>query len=273
MTEPLLQARALRHAYPGAIRALDGVDFDLGRGQLTALLGPNGSGKSSLLRALAGTLRVDQGTVLLEGTPLRSLPPRRRARRIAVVPQVLRSLPQIRVADFVAGGRYPYLRLLRGPGPEDRRIVERSLERADVADLGERLVSELSGGQRQRVLVARALAQEADLLLCDEPTSSLDPEHQIMVLRLLRALADLGHGVLLVSHDFHHAAAYADRVVLLREGRVAAEGTPREVFQPAALEPVYGSGLRYLELDGQPLVVPWDAVGGSTGPSSPAAPR
>ena len=273
-----LTCRGVLHDYPGPLRALDGVDLDLAAGELACVIGPNGSGKSTLLRCLAGLLEPTAGRVAVGGVALDTLDERARARRLAVVPQFLPALHDVEVGDFCLGGRYAHFGRWRGPGPDDRGVVRCALEAADVLDLERRLMSELSGGQRQRVLVARAIAQEAGVLLVDEPTSSLDPAHQLQVFELVvRAVAPSCAGppdrpgerngeraALVVTHDLNLAAQFATRVVLLNCGRVVADGAPAEVIAPDVLEPVYGASLRFGELgDGparRPFVVPWRAA-------------
>lgn len=280
----LLEARGIVHEYPGPIRALDGVDLALAPGDLVAVIGPNGSGKSTLVRILGGLFPPSAGEVRFEGRALASVPPRERARSIAVVPQFLPALPEVRVEDFVASGRYARVARFASATPADHEAVRRGLEQCDAADLADRSMAELSGGQRQRVLLARAVAQEAPVLLIDEPTSGLDPEHQIRILDLAAAIggapngpgaqrgpgaqsgpgvqsganrgarSDAGSGAtpgataraaLIVTHDLNLAGQYASRVVLLDRGRVAAEGPVEAVLRREVLEPVYGSRLHY----------------------------
>ena len=259
----MLAARGLCFDYPGPLRAVDGVDLTVERGELLVALGPNGSGKSTLLKLLGGLLAPTAGEVLLEGLPLAARKPRERARRIAVVPQYLPALFEVSVENFVLGGRYAHLGFWRGARARDREVVRGSLAEADAADLGARLLSELSGGQRQRVLVARALAQEADLLLFDEPTASLDPEHQVRVFELIRELSARGRSAVVATHELNLASQFATRVALLAGGRIVASGSAGEVLRREVLEPVYGENLLYGDApaaDGEgprPLVVPW----------------
>jgi iron complex transport system ATP-binding protein len=194
---------------------------------------------------LAGLRVPSSGGVVLEGTPLGSLRPRERARRIAVVPQYLPSLPEVAVATFVESGRYAHVRGGRGLSLADRETSEQALLACDVSDLAGRTIAELSGGQRQRVLVARAIAQDAPVILVDEPTNALDPEHQIAVFELLARLCAEGRGALVVTHDLNLASQYATRLVLLERGKVAARGVAAEVLRREVLEPVYGAGLHY----------------------------
>jgi len=242
---PILSGRALTYEYPGPVRALRGVDCAFSAGELAFVIGPNGSGKSTLLRLLAGILPPTEGTVTLAGAPLTSYAARDRARRIALVPQYLPALPEVLVADFVLSGRYAHVARWTALGGTDREIAARALADCDAAELACRSMEELSGGQRQRVLLARAVAQEALVLLVDEPTNALDPEHQIQVLDLLARLTCAGRAVAVVSHDLNLASQYATRLVLLDEGRVVADGSPERVLVRATLEPVYGRKLHY----------------------------
>jgi len=253
-----LAARRLGFAYDGGPRAVDGVDLAVEEGELLVVLGPNGSGKSTLLRLLAGLLRPQEGAVLVDGAPVAALAPRERARRLAVVPQALAALPDLSVEAFVLAGRYARMGRWSGARAADRQAVREALEAADVAALGARPLAELSGGQRQCVLVARALAQQAQRLLVDEPTAALDLQHQLRVFELLARLACEGRAVLVVTHDANLASQYASRVALLHGGRLRALGRPDEVLRREVLEPVYGPHLHFGALpDGRPFVLPW----------------
>ena len=256
-----LRARAVEWSWPGDVVALRGVDLTLERGELLAVLGPNGAGKSTLLRALAGLLAVRSGTVELEGRALVAYSPKERARRLAVLLQSLPDLPDVRVSAFVLGGRYAHRRRFGEELDTELEIARAALCSCDVADLADRDMTELSGGQRQRVRIARALAQDADVLLVDEPTHSLDASHQIAVFDLLREQAARGRAVLVVTHDLNLAAQYATRAMVLKDGRVSAQGAIEEVFRPEVLRPVYGEALRFGEIidDGSrvPFVLPW----------------
>ncbi|MDP6408074.1 MAG: ABC transporter ATP-binding protein [Planctomycetota bacterium] len=258
---PLI-GRSLAHEYPGPLRAVDGVDLELAEGELAAVIGPNGAGKSTLLKLLCGLLTPSGGEVLLDGRALGKIGPRERARRVAFVPQALGALPEVAVAHFVLGGRYGHLGRWSRSTPHDLDVVRVAMEQADVAELGERSLTRVSGGQLQRVLVARALAQEAQSLLVDEPTSSLDPEHQLAIFTLLARLAEGGRSVAVVTHDLNLASQFASRIVVLAAGRVVAAGTPDEVLRAEVLEPVYGAHFRYGRLPGRgggerPFVLPW----------------
>ena len=261
----LLAARSVHFEYRAGERALAGVDLQLDAGELVCVLGPNGSGKSTLLKVLNGVLRPTAGAVELDGEPLGRLGARERARRIAAVPQVLAALPDVDVERFVLGGRYPHLGLWGRARAGDREAVRRALSETDAEHWSGRHLGELSGGQCQRVLMARALAQEAELLLFDEPTAALDPEHQVQIFALFRRLVRDGRAALVATHELHLAGRYADRIVLLDGGRVACVGAPDEVLRPERLAPVYGDQLHYgrgpgpAPGDSRPLVVPWPA--------------
>jgi len=268
-----LVARKVGLVYPGPIEAVRDVQLELCSGELVALLGPNGAGKSSLLKLLAGLLAPTSGTVELEGQSLTRLGHRARARSIAVVPQSLQAMPFVDVETFVRQGRYAHQGLLPRSRREDTEAVRRALEEADAGDLAGRALDQLSGGQRQRVLVARALAQEADVLLFDEPTAALDPEHQVRTFDLIARLGCEGRLAVAVTHDLNLASQFATRLVLLQEGRVVADGGVEEVLARDVLEPVYGSNLRYGRLPAprgpgeRPFVVPWLQAEGGDPPS------
>ena len=245
--------------YSGAARlALDGVTLSIPAGCLTAVLGPNGSGKSTLLRALLGASRPSTGTATLGGRDVRAWDRRELAQTVGVVSQSETIAFPITVREMVAMGRFPHLGPLRAEGWRDREAVDKALERCDIGDLRNRQVTTLSGGEFQRVRIARALAQEPRALALDEPTASLDLRHEMSILGLLRDWTDGGMTVLLITHQLNLAARFADRMILLDGGHVAAEGTPSEVFRREILERVYGWPVRVDEdpVTGSLRVVP-----------------
>lgn len=245
--------------YPGARRpALDRVSFEVPEGSLYAVLGPNGSGKSTLMRALLGVLPVESGRALVDGRDARAWARRELARAVGVVPQSEAISFPLTVRELVGMGRYPHLGPLGTEGDRDRRAIARSLEECDVTDLSPRDVTTLSGGELQRVRIARALAQEPSALALDEPTASLDIRHEMAILELLRASADGGKTVLVVTHGLDLAARFADRMLLLAGGRVAAEGPPREVMRSGILGSVYRWPIAVAEdaATGAPRVTP-----------------
>jgi iron complex transport system ATP-binding protein len=245
------------HAGYGRRQVLRGIDLTLAGGDLLALIGPNGSGKTTLLRALAGTLRPRSGAVLLDGTPIGALDARARARRISVVPQTYTTPFAFTAREVVMLGRSPYVDAFGRPSARDRAAVDRALELTECTRLADRSLSELSGGERQRALIAMALAQEGDVLLLDEPTVHLDPAHQRATLELIRRLArQRSVAALAVLHDLNLASALADRVVVMGDGRVVADGPPLEVVSAAMVANVFGPGLVVGTQAGVPFVLP-----------------
>ena len=226
------------------------------RGEWVALIGPNGAGKTTLLRAIAG-LVDHEGRISLLGRPASELNRRERARLLAVVPQAPETPPWLTVAEYVLMGRTPHLGLLAREGDADRDAAARALARLELGPLADRTLGTLSGGERQRVVVARALAQEASIVLLDEPTAALDIGHQQQALELLDDLRG-PDGLTLVAamHDLTLAAQYADRVLLLSDGVIVADGPPVEVLTEAMLAEHYGAAVRVVTVDERLAVLP-----------------
>jgi iron complex transport system ATP-binding protein len=208
-------------------------------GELAVLAGPNGSGKTTLLKTAGGLLPPLAGTVMLGGRDAASLGRRERAAYTAFLFQGALPAWPFTVREFAAQGRFPRTGLFGAEGREDRQAVEEALAEAGLRGLEERPVTELSGGEFQRVLVARAMAQGAALLLLDEPCNNLDPKHRLAVMDLIRRMTRRGTAVLMSLHDLALAARYADRIVLLHRGGIAAMGTPEEALKEEALERVF----------------------------------
>jgi iron complex transport system ATP-binding protein len=241
---------------PAAPDVVSGVDVRVQASEMLALIGPNGSGKSTLLRLLLGALEPRAGSIEFAGRPVRDWPRDELARRIGVVAQTEEFAFPLTVRELVAMGRYPYLGAWRREGAADRAAIDRALDRCDVAALAGRSVLELSGGERQRARLARALAQEPRTLVFDEPTASLDIAHEMSLFELASALRDGGVTIVVVTHNINIAARYADRLVLLHRGAVAATGTAEAVLTRSNIEAVYGWPVRIREEDGSPQVVP-----------------
>lgn len=234
-----LRTQSLHLAY-GDRDIIQDLGIEIPEGKITALLGPNGSGKSTVLKGLSRLLLPRKGVVLLEGKELKTFPPKDLAKRMAVLPQSSETPEGVCVEELVSYGRSPYLNWFGRPGKKDREAVKRAMDLAQVSHLAEFPVSDLSGGQRQRVWIAMALAQETDYLLLDEPTTYLDLEHQQDLLELLRELNSAEkRTVVMVLHDLNQAAAYAHHLLVLKEGRPVAEGSPREVLTPELLKEVF----------------------------------
>jgi iron complex transport system ATP-binding protein len=237
-------------------RLVDGVSLDVAAGEWLCVAGPNGAGKTTLLRALLGIVAA-AGSVEVLGRPLGSLRPRERARLLALVPQVPVVPPGMRVLDYVLLGRTPYLSLLGVERPPDLDAARTSLDRLGLHALAARTVDSLSGGERQRVLVARALAQDAPLLLLDEPTTSLDIGHQQEVLELVDDLRlERGFTVVSTLHDLTLAGQYADRLVLLRDGAIVESGRPADVITTENLSRYYGAHVAVVDGPYGRVIVP-----------------
>jgi iron complex transport system ATP-binding protein len=239
---------------------LQDISLSLASGHLAALVGPNGAGKTTLLRALAGLVPSD-GAIHVGGDALSSLSLRERARRFAYLPQghiVHWPLP---ARDIVALGRYPHgatdpARLTAA----DSEAVLRAMQAADVVEFAARRVTELSGGERSRVALARVLAVEAPVILADEPTSSLDPRHQIDVMKTLRAAADRGTLVVVVTHDLGLAARFADTVLVLSDGRLVSQGAPAEALSEQVMANVFRISAFRAEYRREAVIVPWAEI-------------
>ena len=239
-------AADVRLTYANGVRALDGLNLKVAHGEFLAIIGPNGSGKSSLLRVLTGLQPADSGEILIEGELLANLDARERALRVALVPQSLEVLPGYSVEDFVLMGRYAHLTGWRLFTRHDKEVARDCLGRVNASNFAHRGMNEMSGGERQRVMVARALAQEARTVLLDEPTSALDLAHQLMVYKLIHAMhRDAQRTIVVVTHDLNLASQFAERLVLMKNGRIAADGSPNEVLKREILEDVYGPDLAY----------------------------
>lgn len=224
----------------GARIALRDATFSVRRGEVVGLVGPNGSGKTTAVRVASRSLKPRGGQVLVEGQDPYVLSARHAARLTAVVPQEVAPTFEFTAGELVLMGRTPYLTTFGGGGAHDHRRVREAMETAQIVDLAQRPLHELSGGEKQRVVLAQALAQDAPILLFDEPTTHLDLRHVVQVLETLSALAASGHAILSVFHDLNVASSSCDRLVALEGGRIVADGTPDEVVTPSLLREVYG---------------------------------
>jgi iron complex transport system ATP-binding protein len=241
-------------------RVLNGISLSLSSGHLVALVGPNGAGKTTLLRALAGLI-PSEGAIQVGGEALSSLPLRERAKRFGYLPQGHMVHWPLPARDIVALGRYPHGATdpARLP-PRDAEAVLRAMQAVDVMEFAERRVTELSGGERSRVALARVLAVEAPIILADEPTASLDPRHQIDVMKRLRAAADRGVLVIVVTHDLGLAARFADHVLVLADGRLGAQGAPEQALSEQVMANVFRISAYRAEYQRETVIVPWADV-------------
>ncbi|MEV6951855.1 ABC transporter ATP-binding protein [Streptomyces sp. NPDC051183] len=253
-----LTAENVTLAYDQRVIA-ENLSVEVPDNSFTVIVGPNACGKSTLLRALSRMLKPSAGRVLLDGQAIGSMPAKKVARTLGLLPQSSIAPDGITVADLVSRGRYPHQGLLRQWSAEDERIVNESMASTGVAELADRAVDELSGGQRQRVWIAMALAQQTPLLLLDEPTTYLDIQHQIDVLDLCAELHESqGRTLVAVLHDLNHAARYATHLIAMRGGKVVAEGPPAEVVTAELVEEVFGLRCQIIDdpQTGTPLVIP-----------------
>lgn len=221
------------------VPALDGISLTAGAGALTAVVGPNGSGKSTLVRALLRRIAIERGSIQIDGAALSTLDARQFARAVAVVPQREEPTLPLPVRDFVTLGRHPHRSALGALTKADNLAVDEAVHLAGAEDTLARSTDELSGGEWQRVRIARALAQQAPVMVLDEPTAFLDIAHEMAVFELLDALAHSGRAILLISHQLNLVARFASHIVLLHDGRVAADGTSDDVMRGSVLETVY----------------------------------
>lgn len=238
---PILEARQITYRPPGSRRILlEGLDFTVKTGKLVALIGPNGAGKSTLIRLLLGYLRPDSGEVLLEGRRIEDYKAHERAQKLAYLAQASPIESAYSVLEVVQMGRSPWLPFGRFPGKAEEQSAMEALSYLEISDLAERRFLELSGGEKQLVLFARALTQQTQVLLLDEPTASLDLGHEHRILAMLRELAAEGRSIVLAIHNLNAAAEYCDHLILLDQGRVRVSGEAREVLSNPAIEEAYG---------------------------------
>jgi iron complex transport system ATP-binding protein len=235
----MLSIRSISVNY-GETEIIHDVSFNVESGEVVSLIGPNGAGKTTLIRAISGVLPLRSGSVHVVSGDLSTLSITQRARLLAVVPQARRLPPAYSVQQAVLMGRTPYLGWLGNPSKNDYEKVKWALDRTQITELTERRVEELSGGEQQLVLVARALAQDAPVVLLDEPTAHLDLQHQATILDLVRTLAqERNLAVLMSMHDLNLVSLYSDRIALLGDGHLHAFGTPKEVLIPQLLSDIY----------------------------------
>ena len=253
-----LRAEAVRLAYGDRV-VVDGLDLEVFGGTITAVIGPNGCGKSTLLRALGRLMKTRGGQVLLDGKRIDRMSTRQVATVLGVLPQAPVAPEGLSVADLVARGRHPHQAWYRQWSSDDETAVAEALHWTGMFDLADRPVDELSGGQRQRVWISMALAQGTDLLLLDEPTTFLDLAHQVDVLDLVERLhSETGRTVVMVLHDLNLAARYAQRLVAMKDGAIAAQGAPADVLTEELLAEVFELEARVVTdpVAGTPMVVP-----------------
>lgn len=246
------------HVALGKRPVLHGIDARLESGAIVGIIGPNGAGKSTLARAILHLLTPSAGRVTIDRADVASFGHEALARRIAYLPQGQTLHWPLTVERLVGLGRLPHLAPFSRLAERDREAIARAMDLADVTGLADRIATELSGGERARVLLARALAVEADVLIADEPLAALDPGHQLQVMELLKAQARGGALVITVLHDLTMAARYCDRLLLIDEGRLVADGEPDAVLTETLLERVYGVRAWTGTANGHRIIVPME---------------
>lgn len=241
----------------GGRPVLHDVDVEFCSGQCVSLIGPNGSGKTTLMLTLLGLLRPASGHVQIDGREMTGLPARVRGRFASYVPQTVERIPAFSVYQVVASGRFPHVSPLRPLSDTDRQHVEQALEMCGLTALAQRHINAVSGGERQKALIAAAVAQDAQVMLLDEPNTALDPAYQIDLVGLLRAWHARRRGLILISHDLQLPSALGGRVIALKEGRIVADGDAEEILAPDRLAEVYGAAFESAETaDGRRVVLP-----------------
>lgn len=253
---PILEVSGLVAGYNQSHRVLRGLHLSVDEGELCCVLGRNGCGKTTLLRCLLGLVSPKEGQVKLMGRDAAELTPIERARLMSYVPQTPKTTFDFTVLEVVLMARYAHTGALGITTNRDRDIADAALDMTATQALEERTLDELSAGEAQRVMIARALAQQPRLLLLDEPTSHLDLDHQVRIHRMMQRLAhEWPMAVLCVSHDINLAARFADRLVLMRDGKVVAQGSPKEVLEKALLQTVFGVSVELVETgSGVPMI-------------------
>jgi iron complex transport system ATP-binding protein len=254
----MLEIRDIHFSHPGGDREiLSGVSFRVEPGRMTTLLGPNGSGKTTLFRCISGLWRQRSGTIICGGADIGAMPPERRAKILAVVPQDHEPPFPYSVFDAALMGRAAHVSLFSSPSREDRIKTGEAMEMVGIAHLADRSYIKISGGERQLVLIARALAQEAPVLLLDEPTSHLDFRNQNLILKKVREIAAQRNlTVLMTLHDPNHASLFSDHIVMLNNGKVIADGAPGEIISEASLRELYGVEVDIIPHNGSRLICP-----------------
>jgi len=237
--EILISVKDLKFSY-GDFNVIDGVSFVLNRGEILGILGPNGSGKTTLIKLVGGILKKKEGKIEILGKEIEKYSRKELARKIAMVPSDLGAGFDFTVYDMVAMGRYPYIGFFDTLTLRDFDLIEKAMLATGINNLSRHSVREISGGERQRMLIARALAQNTEILLMDEPTSNLDLKFQVEIMELIENIRKTGRGILLTMHDVNMAVRYCTKVALLSKGKIFSIGPPDKVINENSIVEVYG---------------------------------
>ncbi len=241
-----IETRDIRFSY-NEKEVIKGISFSLAQKEFLGIIGPNGSGKSTLLKTLAGIVRVKQGTILILEQDMLTMDRKMLAQRIAFVPQETHFALDFSVEDIALMGRFPYLHAFQREEKKDLEAVEHALAYVDVMQFRKRPVNSLSSGERQRVVLARALAQQPEILLLDEPTSHLDLHHQHRIMELLTQLNAEGMSIIIINHDLNLASLYCQRLILMHEGCIYADGPPKTLINKETLRCVYRTDVNIIQ--------------------------
>ncbi|MDR7123960.1 ATP-binding cassette domain-containing protein [Pseudotabrizicola sp. 4114] len=248
----MIEVQGVSHQI-GKTPILSDITLRLPKGKLTALIGPNGAGKSTLLSLTGRLMALQAGQIRVDGSDIGTTDTRALAKQMAILSQSNPLGSRLRVRELVSFGRWPHHQ--GRPGPRDAELVKQALEDMDLTALADRFLDALSGGQRQRSFIAMTLAQGADWLLLDEPLAALDMAHARGVMARLAGLRDAGRSIVVVLHDINHAAVWADHIVAMKSGRIAAEGPPAQVCTAEVLGAIYDMDLQVMQVEGKPLVL------------------
>lgn len=255
LRKPAMEARGVSFAY-GKNEILKNVSLKIEEGKVTTIMGANGCGKSTLFYLMTKNLSVDGGRIFLRGRNVLNLSLKDFAKNVSIVQQSNTASDDVRVEQLVAFGRTPFRKALHNKTEEDEKIIEWAMEVTDTADYRDREIGRLSGGQRQRVWIAMALAQNTKILFLDEPTTYLDIKYHMEIMELVRKLnEEYGITIVMVLHDINQAIRYSDKIIGLKEGAVAVEGSPDEVITSESLKELYGVSLEVVEIKGQKFVL------------------
>ncbi len=252
-----IDVQKVSYSYDQKIFAVDDVSLTIQPGEFFGIIGPNGSGKTTLLKCISGYFKPQKGQVLLDGKDVQAFSAKEIAKTMALVQQHAALEFDFTVQDIVLTGRNPHLKRMQTESEEDYAIARQAMQRAEILGLKDRMVTELSGGEWQRMILARALTQQAGIMLLDEPVAGLDIKHQVSFLKTARDLSRAEHfSVVCILHDLNLAHQYCDRIALLNSGRLVSLGTPQEVLTREKLESVYGIGIHLIREKGETFILP-----------------
>ncbi|EOD00741.1 ABC transporter ATP-binding protein [Caldisalinibacter kiritimatiensis] len=254
-----VQIKELEFSYDRAIEVLDYIDFSIPKGSFVSVLGPNGSGKTTLLKNICNLLKPNKGNVLIDNKDVRTIKYKELAKKMAVVHQGNDIRFNFSVFDIVLMGRFPYLKKFQQEQKVDIEVAKKAMKNTSTWHLKEKNINEISGGEKQRVMIARALTQQPEILLLDEPISHLDIKHQISILNLCKKLnTEKSLTILTTLHDINLASRYSDYIVLLHEGKVKIVDTPEKVITKEIIKEVYGVDVELIKLseDSRPYIIP-----------------